>query len=151
MSLGAKVGSFREDLRSLWEMLGKSGEVSQVSESLAEKPLRAQVQGFARPGFRFFFNCILSPFYFVSFSVSIGLGEDSCTGSGYCLWFRYLWQIWDPSMVCPSHFLSFNLPSSLGPVDVVVGFLFSPSSVFCGPWLSRLFGCIHAVSRSAQY
>ncbi|CAM9522696.1 unnamed protein product, partial [Laminaria digitata] len=42
VSLGAKVGSLREDLRSLWAMLGRSEEVAQISSALAEKPLRAQ-------------------------------------------------------------------------------------------------------------
>ena len=44
LSMGAKVGSLKEDLRALWAMLGKgSEEEATVAESLAGKPLRVQV------------------------------------------------------------------------------------------------------------
>lgn len=43
ISLGAKIGSLREDLGSLWAMLGKRDALSVVREAASAKPLRAQV------------------------------------------------------------------------------------------------------------
>ena len=46
MSLGAKIGSLKEDLSSLWAMLAKRGEeLDAAAEAVSHKPLRAQVRG----------------------------------------------------------------------------------------------------------
>lgn len=44
VSLGAKLGSLREDVRALWDMLGKGTEEEEaVVKSMEGKPLRVQV------------------------------------------------------------------------------------------------------------
>lgn len=45
MSLGAKIGSLKEDLSSLWAMLGKRDGLDAAAEVISHKPLRAQVRG----------------------------------------------------------------------------------------------------------
>ena len=45
VSLGAKIGSLKEDLASLWAMLGKSDGLDAAAEAISHKPLRAQVRG----------------------------------------------------------------------------------------------------------
>ncbi|CAB1108713.1 unnamed protein product [Ectocarpus sp. CCAP 1310/34] len=44
VSLGAKIGSLREDLGSLWAMLGKLGDMDATNQSISDKPLRAQAE-----------------------------------------------------------------------------------------------------------
>lgn len=51
VSVGAKLGSLREDVRALWDMLGNSSEEEEaVVNSLEGKPLRVQVGVAYKPG-----------------------------------------------------------------------------------------------------
>eukprot|EP00752_Nemacystus_decipiens_P018211 g16340.t1 len=44
VSLGAKIGSLKEDLASLWGMLGKRNGLDEAAEAISHKPLRAQAE-----------------------------------------------------------------------------------------------------------
>eukprot|EP00903_Cladosiphon_okamuranus_P005837 g5778.t1 len=48
VSLGAKIGSLKEDLASLWAMLGKGDGVDAAAEAISHKPLRAQAEGLSK-------------------------------------------------------------------------------------------------------